>query len=251
MEVGHRDLCIFNRSSHVLTVRYEIPAPVDVGVSVWDEVLLVTVPDGDSRGQDGEPVGESPVPGAVGVVDALPDDREGYHGGLTGSRGHLDGHPAHVGVVLCVDLLEHPLGLAVVAGDLGEVDEGFDGLDLGEEEAGLGLVRVPVVEELLGDVCDSWITLTSPHGHVGGGCSRPDPAYPAFLGFALTRLVGLMGRDVVLIRGEVDRLMSGLLTLDFAPTGTTRLDDWLTTRKSVFGGRFVSDFSEIPDSDCP
>ena len=43
------------------------------------------------------------------------------------------------------------------------------------------------------------------------------------LGFALTRLVGLLLLDVVLSRDEVDGLMGGLLTSDGTPTGTTRL----------------------------
>ena len=40
------------------------------------------------------------------------------------------------------------------------------------------------------------------------------------LGFALTRLVGLLLRDVVLTPDEVDGLMAGLLTSGSAPTGT-------------------------------
>ena len=35
---------------------------------------------------------------------------------------------------------------------------------------------------------------------------------PPSLGFAMTRLVGLLLRDVVLTRDEVDGLMTGLLT---------------------------------------
>ena len=44
---------------------------------------------------------------------------------------------------------------------------------------------------------------------------------PPSLGFALTRLVGLLLRDVVLSRDEVDGLMAGLLTSGTAPTGAT------------------------------
>ena len=46
---------------------------------------------------------------------------------------------------------------------------------------------------------------------------------PPSLGFALTRLVGLLLRDVVLSWDEVDGLMAGLLTSDGTPTGATRL----------------------------
>ena len=60
---------------------------------------------------------------------------------------------------------------------------------------------------------------------------------PAFLGFALTRLVGLLLRDVVLTRDNVEGLMAGLLTSDRTPTGTTRLGDWLHEYADALGRR--------------
>ena len=61
------------------------------------------------------------------------------------------------------------------------------------------------------------------------------------LGFALTRLVGLMLRDVVLSRDEVDGLMAGLLTSAEPPTGTARLADWLGDNNEILGRRYVSE----------
>ena len=61
------------------------------------------------------------------------------------------------------------------------------------------------------------------------------------LGFALTRLVGLLLRDVVLTRGGIDGLMAGLLTSHAAPAGTTRLGDWLTDNADAIGWRYVSE----------
>ena len=48
---------------------------------------------------------------------------------------------------------------------------------------------------------------------------------PPTVGFAMTRLVGLLLRDTVLTRDEVDGLMAGLLTSGPTPTGTTRFGD--------------------------
>ena len=62
---------------------------------------------------------------------------------------------------------------------------------------------------------------------------------PPSLGFALTRLVGLLLRDVVLSRDEVDGLMAGLLTSGAAPTGTTRLGDWLAHNGIGLGCEYV------------
>ena len=64
---------------------------------------------------------------------------------------------------------------------------------------------------------------------------------PPSLGFALTRLGGLLLRDVVLTRNEVDGLMAGLLTSQAAPAGTTRLGGWLADNRGVLGQRYVSE----------
>ncbi len=57
---------------------------------------------------------------------------------------------------------------------------------------------------------------------------------PPPLGYALTRLVGLL-RDVVLRRDEVDGLIAGLLNSDAVPTGTTRLGEWLDENAGGLG----------------
>ena len=64
---------------------------------------------------------------------------------------------------------------------------------------------------------------------------------PPPLGFALTRLAGLMLRDVVLTRGEVEGLMAGLLTSHEAPTGTTSLAGWLVENADLLGREYVSE----------
>ena len=66
---------------------------------------------------------------------------------------------------------------------------------------------------------------------------------PPSLGFALTRLVGLLVRDTVLTRDEVDGLMAGLLTSSNAVTGATRLGEWLKDNADGLGRRYVSELS--------
>ena len=61
------------------------------------------------------------------------------------------------------------------------------------------------------------------------------------LGFALTRRVGLLLRDVVLTRDEVEGLMAGLLTSEGRPTGATRLGEWLDENVDALGRRYVSE----------
>ena len=64
---------------------------------------------------------------------------------------------------------------------------------------------------------------------------------PAPLGFGFTRLVGPLSRDLTLSRDEDDGLMSGLLTSNGVPTGTTRLADWLGENGGGLGSRYVSE----------
>ena len=64
---------------------------------------------------------------------------------------------------------------------------------------------------------------------------------PPPLAFALTGLVGLLKRDVVLTRDEVDGLMAGLLTSEEPPTGTIRLGDWLAENGDSSGREYVSE----------
>ena len=60
-------------------------------------------------------------------------------------------------------------------------------------------------------------------------------------GFAATRLIGLLLRDVVLTCDEVDGLMAGLLTSHAAPAGTTRLAGWLEDKPDILGRQYVSE----------
>ena len=64
---------------------------------------------------------------------------------------------------------------------------------------------------------------------------------PPSVGFALTKLVGLLLRDVGLTRDEVDGLMAGLMTSGATPTGPTRLGDWLADNADGLGRRYVSE----------
>ena len=64
---------------------------------------------------------------------------------------------------------------------------------------------------------------------------------PPSVGQTLTRLVGFLTRDMALTRDEVDGLIDGLLTSEAAPTGTTRLSDWLKDGTDGLGRRYVSE----------
>ena len=64
---------------------------------------------------------------------------------------------------------------------------------------------------------------------------------PPSVALALTRTVGLLKGDVALTRDEVVGLMAGLLTSKAAPTGTTKLSEWLAVNANGLGRRYVSE----------
>ena len=66
---------------------------------------------------------------------------------------------------------------------------------------------------------------------------------PPSLGLNLTRLIGLIKRDVVLTRDEVVGLMAGLLTSDAPPIGTTALSRWLKDNADALGRKYASELS--------
>ena len=71
---------------------------------------------------------------------------------LPRAGGHLEGDARQSRVRRVVGLAERVLdpGIAVLLGDLGDVDGGFEGLDLAEEELLLAVGIGPVVEQACG-----------------------------------------------------------------------------------------------------
>ena len=66
---------------------------------------------------------------------------------------------------------------------------------------------------------------------------------PSPMGFAITKLVGFLLRNIVLTRDEVDGLMAELLTSRAPPTGTAKLGDCLTESRDTLGSSYVSELS--------
>jgi len=64
---------------------------------------------------------------------------------------------------------------------------------------------------------------------------------PAGLALNLSRVVGVLLGDVVLTRDEVAGLSAGLLVSRDAPTGQTRLADWLRANREQVGLRYASE----------
>ncbi len=66
---------------------------------------------------------------------------------------------------------------------------------------------------------------------------------PPTMAYTAAALMGLILRDVVLTRDEIDGLMAGHLVSADQPTGTTRLTDWTRQHRDALGRRYASELA--------
>jgi NADH dehydrogenase len=64
---------------------------------------------------------------------------------------------------------------------------------------------------------------------------------PPTLAYLLSKMIGLLVRDVVLIWDEVEGIQANLLVSDEPPTGETRLSDWLEQNADSVGKHYASE----------
>jgi NADH dehydrogenase len=67
--------------------------------------------------------------------------------------------------------------------------------------------------------------------------------FPPGLALLLSRLLGVVMRDVILTADEVRGLMANLLVSDAPPTGRTRLIDWLRENAARVGAQYASELA--------
>ena len=130
------------------------------------------VADGDAGRDDQEGVGEAGVLRVGELVERVPGDEHGHDDGLAGAGGHLEGRARQAGVRGVVRLAERVLdpGIAVLLGDLGDVDGGFEGFDLAEEELLLAVGVGPVGEQAGGGGRHADVAALAATVRRGGGC---------------------------------------------------------------------------------
>ncbi len=70
---------------------------------------------------------------------------------------------------------------------------------------------------------------------------------PPELGYWSCRLVGLLTRDVVITRQEIQGLAEGRLWVTAPPLGTTRLTEWVARHRGMLGRHYTSELSRRVD----
>lgn len=78
---------------------------------------------------------------------------------------------------------------------------------------------------------------------VGTAIGKPRPLVKVSpnLGYAASRVIGWWVRDVFITREEIQGLMDGLLYVDDAPSGQTRLTDWMRLHAETLGRCYASE----------
>jgi len=79
------------------------------------------------------------------------------------------------------------------------------------------------------------------------GRQRPVIGVPKLFGYAVTRCLGLLLRDVIITREEIEGLMNNLLYVDSPPAGVTRLTDWARERAASLGRSYTSELARRRD----
>ena len=83
------------------------------------------------------------------------------------------------------------------------------------------------------------------------GKKRPIVNVSPDCGYAMSRLIGWFVRDTFITREEIRGLMDGLLWVDSAPTGNTRLTDWMRAHADTLGRRYASELARRQDRQQP
>ena len=79
------------------------------------------------------------------------------------------------------------------------------------------------------------------------GTRRSLVSVPPFAAYLAGRMLGILLRDVVVTRDEIEGLMANLLVVDTPPTGEMRFSRWVKENASELGRQYASELSRRRD----
>ena len=79
------------------------------------------------------------------------------------------------------------------------------------------------------------------------GLKRLVVSVPPELGYWACRATGLLVRDVIITRQEIQGLMQGRLYVDAPPLGETKLTEWIDRHKDTLGRHYTSEMARRVD----
>jgi NADH dehydrogenase len=118
--------------------------------------------------------------------------------------------------------------------------------DLAELAVRAGLDRSPAVINAVGPETFTYRGLIEEIG-TALGKRRPIIRVSPRVGHLAGRMLGMLVKDVVITREEIEGLMAGLLCVDTSPTGSTRLTDWARENSATLGRSYASELARRRD----
>ncbi|MGA2618379.1 MAG: NAD(P)H-binding protein [Thermoguttaceae bacterium] len=118
--------------------------------------------------------------------------------------------------------------------------------DLAELAVRQGSGRENTVVNAIGPETFTYRELVATIGRLIGK-PRPIVSVPPWLGYAASRMLGLVLGDVLVTRDEIRGLMAGLLCVEAPPAGPTALTDWVREHADSLGRRYASELARRKD----
>lgn len=112
--------------------------------------------------------------------------------------------------------------------------------DLAELAVARGAEKSNSIVDAIGPETFTYRELVSTIGE-SIGCRRPTVSLPPMLAWAFGWILGKIMRDVTITRAEVAGLMQGLLCVESAPAGNTKLTDWAKANAAILGAEYSSE----------
>jgi NADH dehydrogenase len=78
-------------------------------------------------------------------------------------------------------------------------------------------------------------------------CRRPIVSVPPRLAYWACRAMGVLVRDIIITREEIQGLMEGRLCVNAPPLGRTQLSDWIRDHRDSLGRRYTSEMARRTD----
>lgn len=122
--------------------------------------------------------------------------------------------------------------------------------DLADLAVAEGKLDANNVINAIGPETFSYRELVEAVGEAIGRKSRILQVSPG-LGYVASRVIGWFVHDTFITREEIKGLMDGLLFVDSAPTGTTRLTDWMRANAETLGRNYASELARRQDRKSP
>ena len=125
-----------------------------------------TIANGNARGDDEEIRGKAFIVGTGELIESLPRNEHGHDDGFSAARGHFEGEAIQQRIVSGLGFTEELVAefLAEDGRCFDEIDGGFEGFELTEEEFLFAFFSSPVFEQVFGAAFDVEIAALSPLG---------------------------------------------------------------------------------------